>query len=395
MFLYRKDYLCSKFLQIFLFYKVFNMAELPKKLIVPKNITDALRTVKYPGSEEDIVSLDMPQEIRIAGKRVTFSLVFQKSNDPNIEGLVLACEKAIKDWLGEEVEIEDNISVKYIHDMERPVLPNVKNIIAVASGKGGVGKSTVSVNLAVALAKSGAKVGLLDADIFGPSIPKMFGVEGQRPSGIKIDNREMINPLEKYGVKFLSVGFFVDADSAMIWRGPVASNALKQLITEGNWGELDYLLIDLPPGTSDIHLTLVQSVPVTGAVIVTTPQDVALADVIRGTNMFQSKSIDVPVLGLIENMAWFTPAELPENKYYIFGKGGGKKLADKMELNFLGEIPIVQSIREGGDNGTPVAAEPDSITGKAFSEIAAAVQHRIHLRNIQLAPTKKVKIERK
>lgn len=371
------------------------MAELPRKLIVPKNITDALRTVKYPGSEEDIVSLDMPQEIRIAGKRVTFSLVFQKSNDPNIESLILACEKAIKEWVGDEVEIEDNISVKYIHDMERPVLPNVKNIIAVASGKGGVGKSTVAVNLAVALAKSGAKVGLLDADIFGPSIPKMFGVEGERPSGVKIDNREMINPLEKYGVKFLSVGFFVDANSAMIWRGPVASNALKQLITEGNWGELDYLLIDLPPGTSDIHLTLVQSVPVTGAVIVTTPQDVALADVVRGTSMFQSKSIDVPVLGLIENMAWFTPAELPENKYYIFGKDGGKKLAEKLGLNFLGEIPIVQSIREGGDFGTPVAIDPDSATGAAFAEISAAVRHRTHLRNIQLAPTKKVKIERK
>jgi len=371
------------------------MAELPRKLIVPKNITDALRTVKYPGSEEDIVSLDMPQEIRIAGKRVTFSLVFQKSNDPNIEALILACEKAIKEWVGEEVEIEDNISVKYIHDMERPILPNVKNIIAVASGKGGVGKSTVAVNLAIALAKSGAKVGLLDADIFGPSIPKMFGVEGQRPSGVKIDNREMINPLEKYGVKFLSVGFFVDRDSAIIWRGSLASNALKQLITEGNWGELDYLLIDLPPGTSDIHLTLVQTVPVTGAVIVTTPQDVALADVVRGASMFKSEGIKVPILGLIENMAWFTPAECPENKYYIFGKEGGRKLAEKLELNFLGEIPIVQSIREGGDNGTPVANDADSLTGMAFTEIAAAVQHRTHLRNIQLAPTKKVKIERK
>lgn len=371
------------------------MAELPRKLIVPKNITDALRTVKYPGSEEDIVSLEMPQEIRIAGKRVTFSLVFQKSNDPNIEALVLACEKAIKEWVGEEVEIEDNISVKYIHDMERPILPNVKNIIAVASGKGGVGKSTVAVNLAISLAQAGAKVGLLDADIFGPSIPKMFGVEGQRPSGVKIDSREMINPLEKYGVKFLSVGFFVDSDSAIIWRGSLASNALKQLITEGNWGELDYLLIDLPPGTSDIHLTLVQTVPVTGAVIVTTPQDVALADVVRGASMFKSESINVPILGLIENMAWFTPAELPENKYYIFGKEGGKKLADKLELNFLGEIPIVQSIREGGDSGTPVAIDSDSITGMAFTEIAKAVQHRIHLRNIQLAPTKKVKIERK
>lgn len=371
------------------------MADIPRKLIVPKNITDALRTVKYPGSNEDIVTLEMPQEIRIAGKRVSFSLVFQKSNDPNIETLILDCEKAIKKYVGEEVEIEDNIAVKYIHDMERPVLPNVKNIVAIASGKGGVGKSTVAVNLAVALANSGAKVGLLDADIYGPSIPKMFGAESERPAGIKIDDREMINPLEKFGVKFLSVGFFVDPDSAIIWRGPMASNALKQLISEGNWGELDYLLIDLPPGTSDIHLTLVQSVPVTGAVIVTTPQDVALADVVRGTSMFQSKSIDVPVLGLIENMAWFTPAELPENKYYIFGKDGGKNLAEKLGIPFLGQIPIVQSIREGGDSGNPIANEAESISGVSFTEVAKNVIHRVHIRNIQLAPTKKVKISRK
>jgi len=371
------------------------MSRIPNKLIVPKNVTDALRIVNYPGSDEDIVSLEMPQEIRIAGQRISFSLVFQKSNDPNIEKLVLECEQAIKNYLGEEVEIEGNITVKFLHDMERPVLPGVKNIIAIASGKGGVGKSTVAVNLAVALAKSGVKVGLLDADIFGPSIPKMFGAENERPAGIKIDDREMINPLEKYGVKFLSVGFFVDPDSAIIWRGPMASNALKQLIIEGNWGELDYLLIDLPPGTSDIHLTLVQSVPVTGAVIVTTPQDVALADVVRGTSMFQSKSIDVPVLGMVENMSWFTPAELPENKYYIFGKEGGKILADKLGLNMLGQIPIVQGIREGGDTGNPVALEPDSVTGKAFADVAKNMQHRVHIRNIQMAPTKKVKITRK
>lgn len=371
------------------------MSDIPRKLIVPKNVTDALRTVKYPGSKEDVVTLEMPQEIRIAGQRVSFSLVFQKSDDPNIETLVLECEKAIKKFIGEEVEIEDNIAVKFIHDMERPVLPNVKNIIAIASGKGGVGKSTVAVNLAVALANSGKKVGLLDADIFGPSIPKMFGAENIRPSAEKIDGREVINPIEKFGVKFLSVGFFVDSESAIIWRGPMASSALKQLISEGNWGDLDYLLIDLPPGTSDIHLTLVQSVPVTGAVIVTTPQDVALADVVRGTSMFQSKSIDVPVLGLIENMAWFTPSELPENKYYIFGKDGGKNLADKLCLPFLGQIPIVQSIREGGDNGTPVAISGDSLTGLAFAGIAKNVEHRVHIRNIQRAPTKKVKITRK
>ncbi|MBT3382756.1 MAG: Mrp/NBP35 family ATP-binding protein [Prolixibacteraceae bacterium] len=371
------------------------MADIPKGLIVPKNVTDALRGVIFPGSKEDIVSLDMAQEIRIAGQRISFSLVFQRSDDPNIEPLVLECENAIKSQFGDQVQIEDNISVKFLHNMERPVLPEVKNIIAIASGKGGVGKSTVAVNLAVALANSGAKVGLIDADIFGPSIPKMFGAEGDRPVGEKKDGRDVLLPVEKYGVKFLSIGFFVDSDSAIIWRGPMASNALKQLISDADWGELDYLLIDLPPGTSDIHLTLVQSVPVTGAVIVTTPQDVALADVVRGTSMFQSKSIDVPVLGLVENMAWFTPAELPENKYYIFGKDGGKMLADKLGLKFLGQIPIVQSIREGGDNGSPVAADGDSVTGIAFAEIAKKVAQQVHVRNIAKAPTKKVKISRK
>jgi ATP-binding protein involved in chromosome partitioning len=367
----------------------------PRKLIVPKDVTDALRNVNYPGSHEDVVSMEMVHEIRIAGQNISFSLVFQKSDDPNIEPLVVECENAIKKYLGEQVEIEDNITIKFLHNMERPVLPGVKNIVAIASGKGGVGKSTVAVNLAVALANTGARVGLIDADIFGPSVPKMFGVEDVRPAGEKVDGRDLIVPVEKFGVKFLSIGFFVDSNSAIIWRGPMASNALKQLIMDALWGELDYLLIDLPPGTSDIHLTMVQTLPVTGAVIVTTPQDVALADVIRGTSMFQSKSIDVPVLGLVENMAWFTPAELPDNKYYIFGKDGGKMLAEKLGLKLLGQIPIVQSIREGGDQGTPVASVPDSVIGLAFADVAKNLNHQLHLRNIQRAPTKKVKITRK
>lgn len=371
------------------------MSDLPRKLIVPKNVTDVLRQVKFPGSDQDIVSMDMVQEIRIAGKKVSFSLVFQRSDDPNIARLIKTCEDVIFTELGPDVEIKGNIASKAIHQMERPVLPGVKNIIAIASGKGGVGKSTVAVNLAVALAKTGASVGLIDADIFGPSIPKMFGAENMQPAGDKIDGREVIQPVVQYGVKILSIGFFVAVEDALVWRGPMASNALKQLITQGNWEELDYLLIDLPPGTSDIHLTLVQTIPVTGAIIVTTPQDVALADVIKGVNMFRSKTVDVPVLGLVENMAWFTPEELPENRYYIFGKDGGKRLAEQMELPLLGQIPLVQGIREGGDEGRPVANDENSAMGKAFLDLAANTIRQVEQRNVKHDPTKKVKIARK
>ncbi len=371
------------------------MADVPRKIIMPKDVTDALRSVIYPGSKEDIVSMDMVQEIRIAGKKVSFSLVFQRSDDPNVETVKKACVAAIEKYMGGDVEIRGNITAKAIHQMERPILPKVKNIVAVASGKGGVGKSTVAANLAVSLAKTGAKVGLIDADIFGPSIPKMFGAEDERPLVEKVDGRDAIQPITKYGVKILSIGFFVPVEDAVVWRGPMASNALKQLITDGNWGELDYLLIDLPPGTSDIHLTLVQTVPVTGAIIVTTPQDVALADVIKGVSMFSSKTVDVPVIGLVENMAWFTPEELPDNKYYIFGKDGGKKLSEKLGLSLLGEIPIVQGIREGGDIGKPVAEDETSPMGKAFYELAANTIRQVELRNTNLDPTKKVIISKK
>ncbi len=371
------------------------MSENPRKLIVPKHVTDVLRGITFPGGNENIVDLDMVQEVRIAGKKITFSLVFQRSDDPNMGTVIKACEETILKELGEDVEIKGNITAKAIHQMERPILPGVKNILAVASGKGGVGKSTVAVNLAVALAKTGAKVGVIDADIYGPSIPKMFGAEGIRPTGEKVDERELIVPVEQHGVKILSIGFFVAVEDALIWRGPMASNALKQLITDGSWGELDYLLIDLPPGTSDIHLTLVQTVPVTGAVIVSTPQDVALADVVKGVNMFQSKSVDVPVIGLVENMAWFTPEELPDNKYYIFGKEGAKKMAEETGLPLLGQIPIVQGIREGGDNGQPAALDESSITGKAFMELAANTIKYTEIRNKDMDPTKKVKVSRK
>ncbi|HAH23396.1 MAG TPA: sodium:proton antiporter [Prolixibacteraceae bacterium] len=371
------------------------MSDIPRRLIVPKNITDALRTVNFPGSTEDVVALEMAQEIRVAGKKVTLSLVFQRSDDPNIEAVIAACEEAILTHVGEDVEIRGNISTKFIHQMERPLLPGVKNLIAIASGKGGVGKSTVSVNLAIALAKTGAKVGLIDADIFGPSLPKMFGAEDTRPAGVRVDGKERIQPISKYGVGFLSIGFFVATEDAIIWRGPMASNALKQLIKDGNWGTLDYLLFDLPPGTSDIHLTLVQTVPVTGAIIVTTPQDVALADVIRGVNMFKSKGVDVPVLGLVENMSWFTPAELPENKYYIFGKDGGVKMAEQLEIPLLGQVPLVQSIREGGDSGHPAAFDENSPIGKAFAQMAQNVIREIDIRNENMDPTKRVKVTRK
>lgn len=361
--------------------------------VIPKTITDILSNVNFPGSQENIVELDMVQEIRIAGNRIGFTLVFQRDNDPNIQPLSETCANEIEKVLGKEYDI--TITPKGIHRMKMPVLPGVKNIIAIASGKGGVGKSTVAANLAVALAKSGAKVGLIDADIFGPSIPKMFGEEDARPYFEKVDGRDMIVPIEKFGVKVLSIGFFVDQANALIWRGPMASNALKQLIVEGLWGDLDYILIDLPPGTSDIHLTIVQTLPVTGSVIVTTPQSVALADVIKGVAMFKSKSVDVPVLGIIENMAWFTPEELPDNKYYIFGKDGGKNLATEMEIPFLGQIPIVMSIREGGDNGVPAACDETSVTGKSFMELAQNVIEQLKYRNENLKPTQRVRVKKK
>lgn len=360
-----------------------------------KQVTDVLRLVKFPGTQTDIVSLDMVRGINIEGKKISFDLIFQRSDDPHIINLKKACVMTILKFLDKDADIKGNIKVKAVHVVEAPsVLPKVKNIIAVASGKGGVGKSTVATNLAVALAKSGASVGLIDADIFGPSIPKMFACEDARPQIVKVEGKDLIEPHMKYGVKMLSIGFFVDPAQATVWRGPMASNALKQMIEEGNWGELDYVLIDLPPGTSDIHLTLVQTVPVTGAIVVSTPQEVALADAIKGISMFEGPGVNVPVLGLIENMAWFTPAELPENKYYLFGKDGCKKLAEKKGLNMLGQIPIVQSIREGGDNGTPAAMNQDTMVGIAFGDLATNVIKAVEARNAKSEPTKQVKISR-
>ena len=336
-----------------------------------KDVRDLLTEIKYPGTSKDIVALDMVQQIKIEGDKVSFRLVFQKANDPFVAALRKKCDALIKEKTAYK---EVGIETVFVQEMERPFsLEKVKHIVAVSSGKGGVGKSTVAANLAVALAQQGYKVGLVDADIFGPSIPKMFGCEDARPYMSEIDGKEYIVPVEKYGVKLLSIGFFVDPGSATVWRGPMASNALKQMVEQGFWDELDFMLIDLPPGTSDIHLTLVQTVALSGAIVVSTPQQVALADAVKGIQMFESPGIAVPVLGLIENMAWFTPAELPENKYYLFGKEGCKQLAEEKGLRLLGQIPVVQRICEGGDAGEPVALNPDSVTGNAFMQLAEQV----------------------
>lgn len=340
-----------------------------------KEIRDLLMEVKYPGSSQNIVALDMVQHIRTEGDKVFFRLVFQRHGDPFAASLKKKCETVILEKTSfRDVEIE----MVYMQELERPFsLEKVKNVVAISSGKGGVGKSTVAANLAVALVQQGYKVGLVDADIFGPSVPKMFGCEAEQPYMTEVDGKEFIVPVEKYGVKLLSIGFFVDPDSATVWRGPMASNALKQMVEQGYWEELDYMLIDLPPGTSDIHLTLVQTVALTGAVVVSTPQQVALADAIKGINMFESPGIGVPVLGLVENMSWFTPAELPENRYYIFGKGGAKRLAEERGLRLLGQIPVVQSICDSGDSGKPVALDTDSVTGRAFSELACKLTEAV------------------
>ena len=367
--------------------------------LYPKLIMDALAKVRYPGTGKDLVTMGMVEDnIRIDGNKVSFSLLFEKPNDPFIKSVVKAAETAILTYVGEEVDIKGNITVD-AKQAARPepdkLLPEVKNIIAVSSGKGGVGKSTVAANLAVALALQGHKVGLLDADIFGPSQPKMFNVEEARPYMVEVGGRELIEPAANYGVKLLSIGFFINNEDAVLWRGAMASNALKQLIGDANWGDLDYFLIDLPPGTSDIHLTMVQTLAITGAIVVSTPQEVALADARKGISMFTGEKINVPVLGLVENMSWFTPAELPENKYYLFGKEGGKRLAEELNIPLLGQIPIVQSICEGGDSGKPVALNPDSITGQAFQKLAENVVKQIDYRNEHLDPTKRVVVTKK
>lgn len=358
-----------------------------------QQVLDALQKVLHPGKNQDIVTLGMVEDLNIEGRKIRFSLLFPRANDPFVSSIKKACVRAVTSYIGPEADIKGNITVKTSQvSEEKKILPGVKNILAVASGKGGVGKSTIAANLSVALAKENKKVGLIDADIFGPSIPKMFNVMKAKPLVNMVDGIDMIVPVENFGVKLLSIGFFVNPDDALVWRGPMATNALKQMITQSDWGELDYLLVDMPPGTSDIHLTLVQEVPVTGVIIVSTPQEVALADAIKGIAMFTGDKINVPVLGLVENMAWFTPEELPENKYYLFGKNGCEKLAHKYNIPLLGQIPIVESICEDGDKGTPSAWNLDSLTGKAFLDLAQNVIAQVDIRNKTLEPTQKVEI---
>lgn len=364
--------------------------------LYPKLILDALANVRYPGNGKNIVECGMVEDdIRIDGNKVSFSLIFDKPTDPFIKSVVRAAEVAVNTYISPEVEIKGNIAVKT--RMSTPaappkMLPGVKNIIGVSSGKGGVGKSTVATNLAVSLAQKGYKVGLLDADIFGPSAPLMFGLEDAPVYMEEVEGRSLIMPLEKYGVKVLSIGFLVDKEKAVLWRGGMASNALKQLIGEANWGELDYFVIDMPPGTSDIHLTLVQTLGITGAIVVTTPQQVALADARKGVSMFQSEAVNVPILGLVENMAWFTPAAHPDEKYYIFGKEGGVELAEKLGVELLGQIPLVAGICKGGDDGMPVVLQ-NSVSGAAFMELADKVVAAIDRRNEELPPTQKVELK--
>ena len=352
------------------------------------DVLKALSNVQEPDLGKDLVTLNMVRDIQIDGNNVSFTVVLTTPACPLKDLIKNACINAIKLIIDKQANVTVNFtsSTTTIRSDKGSVLPHVKNIIAVVSGKGGVGKSTVAANLALALAKGGASVGLMDADIYGPSVPIMFGVRGERPMMKEVNGKGMIVPLERFGIKLMSIGLLVDEKSAVVWRGPMASSAIKQFATDVYWDELDYLIIDMPPGTGDIHLTIMQTVPVTGVVVVTTPQDVALADAKKGIAMFSQAQLKVPIIGLVENMSYFSPAELPDNKYYIFGKDGGKKLAEEYDLPFLGQIPLVQSIREGGDIGIPAIVSDDEITRRAFLEFAGNVARSTSMRNAHMKP---------
>lgn len=355
-----------------------------------EDILKALGNVQEPDLGKDLVTLNMVKDIAIDGKNVSFTVVLTTPACPLKDMIKNACINAIKILVDKEAEVTVNFtSNTSTNRMDgKTVLAGVKNIIAVVSGKGGVGKSTIAANLAIALGEGGAKVGLMDADIYGPSQHIMFGIRGERPMMRDDGEKGLIVPIEKYGIKVMSIGLLIDEKQAVIWRGPMVSSAIRQFVSEVDWGELDYLVIDMPPGTGDIHLTMVQTVPVTGVIVVTTPQLVALADAKKGVAMFGQAQLKVPVIGLVENMSYFTPAELPDNKYFIFGKDGGKNLADEFDIPFLGQIPLVQSIREGGDSGVPVMVSDDMASKAAFMEFAGNAARGIAMRNANLEPTK-------
>ncbi|CAH0995723.1 Iron-sulfur cluster carrier protein [Emticicia aquatica] len=361
--------------------------------ITKEKILQALSTVEEPDLKKDLVTLNMIRDIEVGVNQVSFTVVLTTPACPLKELIKKNCTDAIHQHLNPDVKVTVNMTADVTSIRNNaPVLAGVKNIIAISSGKGGVGKSTVTVNLAMALKKSGAKVGIIDADISGPSIPIMFGAENMQPLITQKDGKNMITPIMQYGIKMISIGFLTPADSAVVWRGPMASQALRQFFGDVDWGDLDYILIDLPPGTSDIHLTLVQTVPLTGAVVVTTPQKVALADVTKGISMFRQQQINVPILGIVENMAYFTPAELPDNKYYLFGKDGGKEMAERLNVPLLGQIPIVQSIREGGDDGRPVMMDDEPIVSEAFKNAAEALARQVAIRNASGEKTVRVEV---
>jgi ATP-binding protein involved in chromosome partitioning len=357
--------------------------------ITREQVLQALSNVEEPDLKKDLVTLNMIQDIHIEGNRVSFSVILTTPACPLKAMIENACKNAILYFVSKDAEVHINMTSR-VTSQKNTGVPGVKNIIAVASGKGGVGKSTVGVNLALGLAKAGAKVGLIDADIYGPSIPIMFGLEGAKPKSIQVDGKVRIEPIEKYGIKLLSIGFFTDPNQPVPWRGPMVSTAVKQLFNDADWGELDYLVVDLPPGTGDIHITVTQTFPVTGAVIVTTPQKVALADAKKGIGMFMMNAINVPILGIVENMSYFTPAELPENKYYIFGQDGGKKLAEQLSVPFLGEIPLVKSISDSGDSGKPIVLEDEGVMALAFMEMAKKVAQQVAICNAKAMNDKSI-----
>lgn len=357
------------------------------------DILKALATVEDPDFKRDLVSLKMIDNLEVDGNAISFTIVLTTPACPLKDKLQNDCIDAIHNMVDAEAKVHVDFTSRVTTKRDDlNLLPGVKNIIAIASGKGGVGKSTVAVNLALSLARNGAKVGLMDADIYGPSIPTMFGVQGERPEVKKDGDKHVILPLERFGVKLLSIGLLVDEKQAIVWRGPMASNALRQFVTDVDWGELDYLLLDLPPGTGDIHLTVVQTMPVTGALVVTTPQEVAMADARKAIAMFRMQQINVPVLGIVENMSFFTPPELPDKKYYLFGKDGGKNLAAQFELPLLAQLPIIGQIREGGDAGVPAAIDDHPLAAESFKLLAGNVAQQVSLRNANETPTKPVEV---